>query len=194
MKKENFLSPFIEDYEECSSRYDEIITYIKNPENFAKVVKDNPELIFSDKIIKHVILVFRDVCKLGNPHESDYAKSILKKAAIPLFIPREARSRRSLTQYLRWFKQKDIDLNADYIHVGMSKSGKGRNIPINEMLRKVLQGLKSKFFVSNSVSTDKSASINNKQYHALKPADATASKVVGLAPMRVRLPPCPFIG
>ena len=25
-----------------------------------------------------------------------------------------------------------------------------------------------------------------------KPADATASKVVGLAPMRVRLPPCPF--
>jgi len=50
---------------------------------------------------------------------------------------------------------KDIDLEKEYIHITESKSGKGRNIPINETLKKALQKLNSEHFVSNSVGTIK---------------------------------------
>ena len=48
----------------------------------------------------------------------------------------------------------DVDLEREYIHIKESKSGKGRNIPINETLKKVLQELNSEHFVSNSVGTE----------------------------------------
>ena len=63
---------------------------------------------------------------------------------------------------------KDVDLENEYIHIKESKSGKGRNIPINETLKKALQELNSEYFVSNSVGTNKAVdkiSYNNKVLH-----------------------------
>ena len=48
----------------------------------------------------------------------------------------------------------NVDLETGYIRIKESKSGKGRNIPINDTLEKTLLEQISKNFVSNSVSTD----------------------------------------
>jgi len=51
---------------------------------------------------------------------------------------------------LRW---QDVNLDSGYINIETSKSGKGRNIPINGCLEDTLKSLKSRYFVSTSVST-----------------------------------------
>ena len=92
------------DYEECFSRYEEIKSYIKHPDKLIEVIKEKPDLLFSDKVVKRVINIYRDVCKLGAPIEYEHAKSILKKARVDIFIPDEARVKRSEYKNYRWYK------------------------------------------------------------------------------------------
>jgi len=105
MDKNSKLFDIAPDYEECCSRYDEIETYIKNPDEFIAVIKEKSNLIFSDKVIKRVINIYKDVCKLGNSEEVKLAKSTLKKAGIDAFIAKEARAKRSGNMFYRWYKQ-----------------------------------------------------------------------------------------
>lgn len=57
---------------------------------------------------------------------------------------------------------KDVDLDLGYIEVEKSKSGKSRQIPMNERLKEALDILKLTSSVSNSVSTKYSSKRNSK--------------------------------
>jgi integrase len=75
---------------------------------------------------------------------SDHLKPILVTAL-------NTGMRYSEIMHLLW---KDVNLEAGYIHIAKSKSGKSRQIPINDVLKSTLTGLKSGSSVSNSVSSE----------------------------------------
>ena len=58
---------------------------------------------------------------------------------------------------------KDVNLEAGYIHVAKSKSGKSREIPINNRLKEALKRLKSGSTVSTSVSSVSTGARKSKQ-------------------------------
>ena len=62
----------------------------------------------------------------------------------------------------------DVDLESGYIHVRQSKSGKSRNIPMNESVRETLLALESENFVSNSVSSDSIREEKTSNYQIVK--------------------------
>ena len=67
---------------------------------------------------------------------------------------------------------KDVYLEAGYINVAKSKSGKSRQIPINDRLKEAIKGLKLGISVSNSVSSEGGSSRKSKQIrstYALSP-------------------------
>src|SRR3990170_139885 len=62
----------------------------------------------------------------------------------------------------------NVDFDSGYIHVRQSKSGKSRNIPMNETVRETLLDLESENFVSNSVSSDPIGEEKTSNYRIVK--------------------------
>ncbi len=105
-------------------------------------VKFFPESQPREKILSH-----DDGIKLLN-ESPDHLKPIVTTA-----LNTGMRYREILA--LKW---QDVDLETGYINILKSKTGKGRKIPINDSLENCLKSLKSRYFVSESVSTSQSDS------------------------------------
>ena len=73
---------------------------------------------------------------------------------------------------------KDAYLEEGYINVAQSKSGKSRQIPINNRLEEALKRLKLGSSVSNSVSSDYLSTTNSKEYQSVKYVGLTTSEAM----------------
>jgi integrase len=74
---------------------------------------------------------------------------------------------------------KEVYLEAGYINVAQSKSGKSRQIPINNRLEKALRRLKLGSSVSNSVSSEYLSTQNSKEYQSVKYEGTVACQARG---------------
>jgi len=75
-------------------------------------LKVNPWLIVTDSTVQLALAILRVKCEQGTPRESKWAKQILKKIGVNLFIPESAKKRRVDEITLRYFSNNPAKLIA----------------------------------------------------------------------------------
>jgi len=83
----------------------------------------------------------------------------------------------------------DIDCESSYIHITKSKTGTDRKIPINDLLNKTLNELKSGNLIGESIGTSVISEEISQQYQPHKHVNPLDSKAVGFTSVGVRVPP-----
>ncbi len=82
----------------------------------------------------------------------------------------------------------DVNLEPGNIYVRKSKSGKGRNIPINETLRETISELQSEKSVSKFVSTDLTMNKKSSKYRESRQMTDWIQDPVGESPWGFKSP------
>ncbi|HLE24585.1 MAG TPA: hypothetical protein VI935_02920 [Thermodesulfobacteriota bacterium] len=80
------------------------IHYLINGDEFLKLVKKDPYLIYYNYNDRYAIERLQETCRNGNKKDVNLAKKILIKAGLPAFIPKQSQKRTTENQYLKYWK------------------------------------------------------------------------------------------
>ena len=118
---------------ESAKSVNDALKLLDKPTAFIERLKDNPWLIATNPIFQVAVRMLQTKCLLGTQDQVRSAKSLLQKAGIPVFIPKEIPKRITDNATLRWWQNdpnffiSQVNLFTHLIESCIPKSPKGKH-------------------------------------------------------------------